>query len=157
MKRLIATMLTMMLCAGMALAQDKGKGKGKMTKAERSEEMDELKQLEKDWLEAQKAKDADKLGAILAEGWVGIGTDGKSTTKSEAMAHLKTPGYSLDSYEIGPMKVRIFGNAAVVTGSDTEKSMEAGKDSSGKYVWTDVFVRREGKWLAVASHDSKVP
>jgi ketosteroid isomerase-like protein len=126
-------------------------------KAERAAEMDELKQLEKDWVEAQKAKDPDKLGEILAEVWVGIGTDGKSTTRSEALAHLKMPGYSLTSYEMGPMRVRLFGNTAVVTGSDSEKSMEAGVDSSGKYVWTDVFVKRDGKWKAVASHDSKVP
>jgi hypothetical protein len=48
------------------------------------------------------------------------------------------------------MAVRVFGNTAVVTGSDTEKSMENGKDTSGKYVWTDVFVKQNGKWRAVA-------
>jgi ketosteroid isomerase-like protein len=146
----------MALCAGVTAAQSKGKGDGKM-KAERAAEMDELKQIEKDWNDAMKAKDQDKLGEILDDRWAGIGSDGKSTTKAEAVAHLKTPGYSLDSIEMGPMKVRIFGNMAVVTGSDTEKSSEAGKDTSGKYVWTDVFVKRDGKWKAVASQDSKIP
>jgi ketosteroid isomerase-like protein len=156
MKRLMGLLLTMTLCAGVALAQNKGKGDGKM-KAEREAEMDELKQIEKDWTDAQKAKDGDKLGAILDDRWIGIGTDGKSTSKAEAVAHMKMPGYSLDSIEMGPMKVRIFGNMAVVTGTDTEKSSEGGKDSSGKYVWTDVFIKRDGKWKAVASHDSKLP
>ena len=54
------------------------------------------------------------------------------------------------------MKVRIFGNTAVVTGSDVEKSKEHGKDSSGKYIWTDVFVKQNGKWRAVASQSAKV-
>jgi hypothetical protein len=156
MKRLMGLLLTMTLCAGVALAQNKGKGDGKM-KAEREAEMDELKQIEKDWTDAQKAKDGDKLGGILDDRWIGIGTDGKSTSKAEAVAHMKMPGYSLDSIEMGPMKVRIFGNMAVVTGTDTEKSSEGGKDSSGKYVWTDVFIKRDGKWKAVASHDSKLP
>jgi hypothetical protein len=54
------------------------------------------------------------------------------------------------------MKVRVFGNTAIVTGGDTEKSTYKGKDSSGKYVWTDVFVNRNGKWQAVASESTKV-
>ena len=46
---------------------------------------------------------------------------------------------------------------AVVTGSDTEKSMDKGKDTSGKYIWTDVFVKQNGKWRAVSSQNTKVP
>jgi hypothetical protein len=34
--------------------------------------------------------------------------------------------------------------------------MYKGKDSSGKYVWTDVFVSRNGRWQAVASESTKV-
>jgi len=45
---------------------------------------------------------------------------------------------------------------AVVQGSDTEKSMTNGKDSSGKYVWMDVFVKRDGKWVAVRSESTIV-
>jgi ketosteroid isomerase-like protein len=156
MKRFLGMLLTMALCAGVTFAQAKGKGDGKM-KAEREAEMDELKQIEKDWVDAQKAKDADKLGDILDDRWMGIGTDGKSTTKAEAVSHMKMPGYTMDSIDLGLMKVRIFGNMAVVTGSDTEKSSEAGKDTSGKYVWTDVFVKRDGKWKAVSSQDTKIP
>ena len=58
---------------------------------------------------------------------------------------------------MGPLRVRVFGNTAVVTGSDTEKSTEGGKDTSGKYIWTDVFVKQNGKWRAVSSQITKVP
>jgi ketosteroid isomerase-like protein len=156
MKRFIGLLLTMALCAGVTVAQTKGKGDSKM-KAERQAEMDELKQIEKDWTDAQKAKDSDKLAEILDDRWIGIGVDGKSTTKAEAVSHLKMPGYSMESIDFGPMRVRIFGNMAVVTGTDTEKSSEAGKDTSGKYVWTDVFVKRDAKWKAVSSQDTKLP
>jgi ketosteroid isomerase-like protein len=145
MKRLMATLLMMALSAGMALAQAP-------TKA-----ADELKQIENDWMDAVKTRNADKLGDILADGWAGLDWDGKTFDKVKRLADLKSPGYSLDSFEMGPMKVRIFGNTAVVTGSDTEKSMENGKDTSGKYVWTDVFVKQNGKWRAVASQSTKVP
>ena len=54
------------------------------------------------------------------------------------------------------MDVKVLGNVAVVQGSDTDKSSYGGKDTSGKYVWTDVYVKRGGKWQAVRSHISKV-
>lgn len=43
-----------------------------------------------------------------------------------------------------------------MTSSNTEKSKEAGKDTSGKYMWMDVFVKQNGKWQAVASESTKV-
>jgi ketosteroid isomerase-like protein len=57
---------------------------------------------------------------------------------------------------IGEMKVRVFGDSAIVTGSDTEKSTSKGKDVIDKYLWTDVFVKRDGRWQAVASQSTKV-
>src|ERR1035441_5770121 len=74
-------------------------------------------------LAASKAKDADKLAAILADScWVGLEWNGKITSKAKALADMKLPGNSLDTIEMSPMTVRTFGNTAVVTGSDTEKS-----------------------------------
>ena len=54
------------------------------------------------------------------------------------------------------MKVRVFGDTAVVTGTDDEISMEDGKKSTDHYVWTDVFVKRNGKWVAVASQTAQI-
>jgi hypothetical protein len=54
--------------------------------------------------------------------------------------------------EFGPMDVKILGSVGMVQGSDTENSSHQGKDSSGKYVWTDVFAKRDGKRVALRSH-----
>jgi hypothetical protein len=48
------------------------------------------------------------------------------------------------------VSVKVLGNVAVVQGSDTEKSTSDRKDSSGKYAWMDVFVKRDGKWVPCA-------
>jgi ketosteroid isomerase-like protein len=149
MRRMIATPLMIALCAGMVLAQ-KPASSGKAAE-------DQLKQIENNWSDAQKTRNVDKLRDILADDWVGLGSDGEISDKAKTLADLKSPSSSLDSIEMGPMKVRIFGNTAVVTGSDTEKSTEHGKDSSGKYIWTDVFVKQKGTWRAVASQSAKVP
>jgi ketosteroid isomerase-like protein len=115
-----------------------------------------LMQMERDWGQAAAKNDAAAVGKFVADDWVGIDFEGKSITKAEAMADMKSGASTTQSYEIGPMKVRELGNTAVVTGSDTEKSTYKGKDSSGKYVWTDVWVMRDGRWQAVASQSVKV-
>jgi quercetin dioxygenase-like cupin family protein len=43
-----------------------------------------------------------------------------------------------------------------LTGTDDEITMEGGKKSRDHYVWTDVFVKRSGKWLAVASQTALI-
>jgi len=155
MKKLTVTLSILALGAGIMFAQAQKTSQAK--KSAGSAVSDELKQIENDWVAAVKAKDAAKLGEIVGDDWVGLGWDGKRADKAKALADLKEPGNSLDSIEMGAMTVRVFGNTAVVTGSDTEKSAEKGKDTSGKYVWTDVFVKQNGKWRAVASQSTRVP
>jgi ketosteroid isomerase-like protein len=115
-----------------------------------------LMQMEKDWAQAGMKKDAATLDKVMADDWVGVDHEGKSYTKAEVMSDLKSGASVTTSVELGAMKVRVFGNTAVVTGSDTEKSSYKGKDTSGTYAWTDVFVMRKGHWQAAASHSSKV-
>jgi len=157
MKPLIAQLLAVALFSGMALAQGEGSAAAKDTKGARENSAENLKKLENDWNAALKAKDAAKLGDILGERWIEVEPDGKITDRATALSNLKAPGFSLTDIQMGPMTVRFFGNTAIVVGSDTEKSMMNGKDSSGKYVFTDVFIKRDGKWKAVSSQSTKLP
>ncbi len=112
-------------------------------------------QMEKDWANADITKDAATLERVMADDWVGVDFNGKILSKGEAIADLKSGASTAKSIELGPLKVRVFGNPAIVNGSDTEKSTWKGKDSSGHYVWTDVFAQRNGKWQAVSSTSVK--
>jgi len=129
---------------------------GQATKPAASATADAVKQLEHDWSDAQKAKDIDKLSQILADDWSGLGSDGAKSTKKSYLDDVKTGSNKLDSFEFGPMDVKVLGTIAIVQGSDTEKSSNKGKDTSGKWVWMDVFVNRDGKWLAVRSQSAMV-
>lgn len=55
------------------------------------------------------------------------------------------------------VQVRIFGDTAVVMGSDDESSAAMGKSTTGHYTWTDVWVRRNGRWQAMASQMTIAP
>jgi len=103
-----------------------------------------LQAIEHAWLNAEKNHDAAAFEKLVADDWIAVTPDGKSQTKAERAAEIKSS--DLDSVTMGDMKVRVFGDTAVVTGSDDEITMKDGKKSTDHYVWTDVFVKRNG-WL----------
>ena len=148
MKKAAGTVLLGCMCAGLVFAQaPNAPAKGPTVS-------DGVKQLEHDWVDAMKAGDADKLSQIIADDWTGLSYDGKKSTKKSYLADLKSGASKVESFEFGPLDVKVLGNVAVVQGSDTEKSTTNGKDSSGKWVWMDVFVKRGDKWVAVRSQSA---
>jgi len=147
MTRLLGVVLLVAACFSPAYGQ---------AKSQASTTADAIKQLERDWVNAQKASDVMKLGQILADDWVGLGFDGTKSTKKQSLDSIRSGANKLESFEIGPMDVQVIGMVAIVQGSDTEKSSFKGKDTSGKWVWMDVFVMRGGKWQAVRSQSAMV-
>jgi ketosteroid isomerase-like protein len=153
-KQLAVAALFVCTCAGLALARPQAASAEAPAKA--SSVSQTIKQLEHDWGDAAKAGDADKMGAILADDWVRIAPDGKMETKKEALADLKSGASKITSVDSGPMEVKVMGKVAVVQGTDTEKSMLKGKDTSGKYAWMDVLENVDGRWMVVRSEATMV-
>ena len=114
-----------------------------------------LIQMERDWADAIVKHDAATVSRIVAEDWSETSWDGTSFGKAQALADL--PFGTTESMTMDPIKVRVFGHVAIVTAGDVEKSTFKGKDTSGHYVWTDVYLNREGRWQVVATQGSKVP
>jgi ketosteroid isomerase-like protein len=141
------------LAVGVAVA---GAAPGLAIAKDTAKDEKELMQMERDWTQASVKADATALGKILADDWVGQGPAG-TMTKAQTLAELKSGDSKTESITLGEMKVRIFGDTAIVTGSDDEKSSYKGKDMSGRYTWTDVFVKRKGHWQAVASQGTLMP
>ena len=61
-------------------------------------------------------------------------------------------------FKFDDMKVHVYGNVAVVTGRNTIKGVweDIEHDISGPYRFTDVFVKRDGRWQCVASQSSRI-
>jgi ketosteroid isomerase-like protein len=122
----------------------------------RSADEKALMKLETEWSAAIQAADLATLERILADDFVQVGAFG-SADKKKVIADLRSGAYKVTS--MSPprdMKIRFFGDVAVVTGAGEEKSSFQGKDTSGTWVWTDVWVKRKGKWQAVASQATPV-
>jgi len=115
-----------------------------------------IRQMERDWVNALLKADTAALDRIEAADFVFADPDGKMHTKAEHLADFKSGALKFESITLDDLKVRILGDTAIAHGLSTEKSSYKGKDTSGQYRWTDVFVKRGGCWQAVAGHASKV-
>ncbi len=117
---------------------------------------DPLKAAEQAWATAMIDKDGRSLRRIIAPDWTGQNDSGKIADRAELIGNYTGGKSVISAMKLRDMKARYSGNMGVVQGADDETSTWQGKDSSGAYTWTDVFERRAGRWVAVASQVSKV-
>lgn len=116
----------------------------------------QLKKLEMQWDEAGVKKDAGVYDRVLADDFTLTGPNGHLVTKAQFTAELKSGEDTVSSSVLSDMKVRIYGDTAIVTYVENAKETFKGQDVSGTSRWTDTWVKREGSWQCVASHGSKV-
>ena len=56
------------------------------------------------------------------------------------------------------MDMRFYGDTVVVIGRTKEKwKNQKGEEFTAEYRWTDVFVKRKGRWQCVAAQVARVP
>jgi ketosteroid isomerase-like protein len=98
--------------------------------------------------------DCSAWGLMLAPDWSVIHVTGDVITKEQALAMCKAPRSGSYTVSIQDVSVRVFGDAAVVTGRTTA----SGADETSKIVlrFTDVFIRTGGQWRVVASQSTQL-
>lgn len=112
--------------------------------------------LEQQWLQSQKTNNPDLVAPILADKFAITGSDGKVSSKSEMLASAKSSKF--ENVEYQDLKVTVFGNTAIATGTFKGKVTDASGKTTDQYErFTDTWVKMpNGKWQCVASHSSPV-
>ena len=114
-----------------------------------------ITQLERDWVAAIVKKDTATLDRLIADDFVGTSPTAHTYTKTIAINDLKAGTYVVDKMDLDEVTVNVYGTTAVSFVSQQEKSRYAGVDSSGHYHFTDVWVKKDGRWQVVASHGTR--
>lgn len=116
-----------------------------------------LTKIENEWGVAMVKLDFVTFDRIVSPDWLLSTPDGGHQTKAEAVADLKSGKIKFESFKVDELKIRIYGNAAVVFGLTTEKMTIDGQPMNGQNRFTDTFIKRDGKWQCVATHVTAVP
>lgn len=126
------------------------------TSTERLSVEQELIKLENEWAEAWVKSDVAFHDRIMADDYMWTSPWGWVTTKADDLALVKSGEDVITSWVLADMKVRVYGDAAVVAGRCAVKETYKGKDVSDQYRFTDTWVKRAGQWQCVAGHSSVI-
>ena len=116
----------------------------------------ELIKLENEWADAWVKRDVAFFDRIIADDYTWTSSEGIVWTKAQDLALVKSGKDVITSWVLAEMKVRVYGDAAVVTGRDAIKETYKGEDVSGQHRWTHTWIKRAGRWQCVAAHSSEI-
>jgi ketosteroid isomerase-like protein len=116
----------------------------------------EVTALERAWLDAARQYDVSWFERNIADSFINTDENGVVSDRATTIAEVKNKESKYESISYDDLKVQAYGDAAVATGIDVIKGTYKGKDNSGKYAWTDTWVKLAGRWQCVSSHSSKI-
>jgi uncharacterized protein (TIGR02246 family) len=91
------------------------------------------------------------LARIFADDYVQYNEAGKAFTKQDVLDNFRTGAIRYPSIVSTSRNIRVFGNTAVVHGSESDEVEAEGKRCAVRYVYLDVLRKCDGEWKIVAS------
>ena len=113
-----------------------------------------IRQAESDLAESTVTNDVSVLNRILADDFVGVDIDGSHYSKADGIKDFRTHPSEFVFNHLNEVEIRFYGNAAVAQGNWGWKKKDG---TTGKFVWTDTWIERGGKWQIVAGEDLVPP
>jgi uncharacterized protein (TIGR02246 family) len=116
-----------------------------------NKDVEEIKKLNSDWLNLSVTKDTAAFSKIFAEDFVLINPAGKKVTKQEGVRNILHQ--DLKSVTIDSLDVKILTkDVGLITCYITFMAMDNGKETTGRTCYQDAYIKRNGRWFAVAAH-----
>ena len=111
-------------------------------------DLDALTALNSDYIHSVQHSDVRRFDEILAEDFLCSNSDGSLVDKNQFLAQTARP-VTITGLSAHEVRVRILGDVAIIH-ARTSYTTADGEQRNGRY--TDVWARRDGKWLAVSAH-----
>ena len=117
-----------------------------------------LIEVERKWAVLE-CEPTDVVNGYLAEDFVGTSPEGPLYTKADYLSGPQPAPGSVHGCKLLSARVRFYGdNLAMIYGSETSvRKDKAGKEYNRKLIWTDTWVKRDGKWQIIAVQDMHMP
>jgi hypothetical protein len=100
------------------------------------------------------AHDAEEL---YDDDFILITAGGSMKTKKDIVAEIGSSNLKITVKETIQTKVRVYGNAAVLTGILLQRGSYNGKEFDVKLLVTDTWIKTNSGWKILSGHASKVP
>ena len=110
-------------------------------------DIDILRQLNQDYIRSVQISDTRRFDEILADDFLNSNPDGSLVDRAQFLAQIARPA-TISNLEANDVRVRVMGDFAIIH-ARTTYIHEGGRAGAGRY--TDIWARREGRWLCVAA------
>ena len=97
------------------------------------------------------AADLDAMAQIFADDYVQYDASGQPFTKQQVLDNLRTSTVRYPSIVSTGRSIRLFGDFAIVHGSEDDEVEADGRRLAVRYLYMDVAVKRNGRWQIVGS------
>jgi ketosteroid isomerase-like protein len=114
-----------------------------------------LMRLESLWNEAHEKGDASALEKLWADDLEVTVPRMPVMSKSDVLGFARSGRMKFQRYQTSDLKVRVYGDAAVVSGRLQRTRTLNGKTVDDDWRFTKLYIRREGRWQVVAFHASE--
>jgi len=106
-----------------------------------------LLELNRDYIRSVRTSDVRRFEEILAEDFLCSLPDGSLIDRDRFLERAALP-VTISNLEVHDVRIRLMGDVAIIHARTTYSGQD-GRPGSGRY--TDVWARRDGRWLAVAA------
>lgn len=103
---------------------------------------------EQQWRQSWVASDYNTLESLHAEDYYAINNEGHFTTREQVLSDVKAGKFKYSSMAHKDMRIRIYGNSAVVTGITINNGYRGDRDVSGVFAYTRVYIKENNIWRA---------
>ena len=107
-----------------------------------------LERLNRDYINSVQHSDVRRFDEILAEDFFASNPDGSLVDRKAFLAQTAKP-VTISGLEAHDVRIRILGDVAIIH-AQTRYTTADGRKAVGRY--TDIWARRQRRWLAVAAH-----
>lgn len=111
-------------------------------------DLDSLAELNRDYIRSVQTSDVGRFDEILADDFLCSNPDGSLVDRKGFLEQTARP-VGITGLAAHEVKIRLLDDIAIIH-ARTTYSMPDGRSVSGRY--TDVWARRDGRWLAVSAH-----
>jgi len=120
------------------------------------QDIDVLLRLADELTTVKMKRDLGALDRLLADDFIFTNPAGLFADKAEYLEGAKADTAVYESVNNYDKVVKVYGDAAVVAGSTTVKGRYDGREIGGGFRFTDMFVKRQGRWQCIAIHLTRI-
>jgi ketosteroid isomerase-like protein len=119
-----------------------------MSRADATADLETLLALNSDYIDSVQHGDVRRFEEILADDFVCSNPDGSLVDRVGFLEQTARP-VTISGLTAHDVDVRMLGDVAIIH-ARTTYTLADGRPGAGRY--TDVWARRDGRWLAVSAH-----